>query len=199
MFFIFRFCLFFLFSFFHFFRSSFPSYFSFSRVLKICVFFFCLKHDFLQHLSLKQCFWAVSGRYSIEASFLFFPFLSCFFLWLFLLFSLFLKHKGSFRFCISSKYVLLLALVSEFNCFLRGRCSMEMWCPDDIGRDTWDWIGPPAGAHDSTPQSGVDAPRLWKRSLSKLYCCYCCFYNKCCNQSSIRNAPIFLKLFQRKP
>ena len=24
------------------------------------------------------------------------------------------------------------------------RCSMEMWCPDDIGRDSWDWVGPPA-------------------------------------------------------
>ena len=46
--------------------------------------------------------------------------------------------------CISFKYVLLLALVSEFNCFLRSRCSMEMWCPDDIGRDSWDWVGPPA-------------------------------------------------------
>ena len=22
---------------------------------------------------------------------------------------------------------------------------MEMWCPDDIGRDSWDWVGPPAG------------------------------------------------------
>ena len=20
---------------------------------------------------------------------------------------------------------------------------MEMWCPDDIGRDSWDWVGPP--------------------------------------------------------
>ena len=19
---------------------------------------------------------------------------------------------------------------------------MEMWCPDDIGRDSWDWVGP---------------------------------------------------------
>ena len=38
----------------------------------------------------------------------------------------------------------LLALVSEFNCFLRSRCSMEMWCPDDRGRDSWDWVGPPA-------------------------------------------------------
>ena len=37
-----------------------------------------------------------------------------------------------------------MASVSEFNCFLRSRCSMEMWCPDDIGRDSWDWVGPPA-------------------------------------------------------
>ena len=21
---------------------------------------------------------------------------------------------------------------------------MEMWCPYDIGRDSWDWVGPPA-------------------------------------------------------
>ena len=21
---------------------------------------------------------------------------------------------------------------------------MEMWCPDDIRRDSWDWVGPPA-------------------------------------------------------
>ena len=41
-------------------------------------------------------------------------------------------------------FFLLLALVSECNCFLRSRCSMEMWCPDDIGRDSWDWVGPPA-------------------------------------------------------
>ena len=46
--------------------------------------------------------------------------------------------------CISFRYFLLLAQVSEFNCFLRSRCSMEMWCPDDTGRDIWDWVGPPA-------------------------------------------------------
>ena len=38
----------------------------------------------------------------------------------------------------------MLALVPEFNCFLRSRCSMEMWCPDDTGRDSWDWVGSPA-------------------------------------------------------
>ena len=55
------------------------------------------------------------------------------------------EKMSSFLFsCISFKYFQLLALVSEFNCFLRSRCSMEMWCPDDIGRDSWDWVGPPA-------------------------------------------------------
>ena len=39
---------------------------------------------------------------------------------------------------------LLLALESEFDCFLRSWCFMEMWCPDDIGRNSWDWVGPPA-------------------------------------------------------
>ena len=38
----------------------------------------------------------------------------------------------------------MLTLVSEFNCLLRGRCSIEMWCPDDTGRDGWEWVGPPA-------------------------------------------------------
>ena len=39
----------------------------------------------------------------------------------------------------------LLAFVSGKNkrCFLRCRCSMEMWCLDDIVRDSWDWVGPP--------------------------------------------------------
>ena len=55
------------------------------------------------------------------------------------------EKVSSFLFsCISFKYFKLLALVSEFNCFLRSRCSMEMWCPDDMGRDSWDWVGPPA-------------------------------------------------------
>ena len=55
----------------------------------------------------------------------------------------------------------MLALVSEFNFFLRSRCSLEMWCPDDIGRDSWDWVGP-------------EGPRLLTRSLPRLYYCCCC-------------------------
>ena len=60
-------------------------------------------------------------------------------------FFIFSEEKvSSFLFsCISFKYLLLLALVSELNCFLRSRCSMEM-CPVNIGRDIWDWVGPPA-------------------------------------------------------
>ena len=90
-------------------------------------------------------------------AFLFFSFFS-FFVHLFIfsffhfsMFFIFLVHfpeEKSFLFsffsCISFKYFLLLTLVSECNCFLRSRCSMEMWCPDDIGRDSWDWVGPPA-------------------------------------------------------
>ena len=54
------------------------------------------------------------------------------------------EKVSSFLFsCISFNYFFLLALVSEFNCFLRSPCSMEMWCPDDIGRDSWDCAGPP--------------------------------------------------------
>ena len=58
----------------------------------------------------------------------------------------FLRRKSFFFsfFLYFFQIFFLLALVSEFNCFLRSRCSMEMWCPDDTGRDGWDWVGPPA-------------------------------------------------------
>ena len=74
-------------------------------------------------------------------------FISSFFYFLmFFTFFHFSEEKvSSFLFsCISFKSVLLLALVSEFICFLHSRCSMEMWCPDDIGQDSRDWVGPPA-------------------------------------------------------
>ena len=80
-----------------------------------------------------------------------FLFISSFF-WIFYCFSLSFFHfseEKSFFFSfsfISFKYVLLMAFVSEFNCFLRSRCSMEMWGPDDMERDSWDWVGPPAWA-----------------------------------------------------
>ena len=80
----------------------------------------------------------------IFCSFLhFFMFLNVFFIFFFL----FSEEKSfflSFFFLYFFQICLMLALVSEFNCFLRSRCSMEMWCPDDTGRDSWDWVGPPA-------------------------------------------------------
>ena len=61
------------------------------------------------------------------------------------LFSFFRRKSFFFSFFLYFLQIfLLLALVSEFNSFLRSRCSMEMWCPDDIGRDSWHWVGPPA-------------------------------------------------------
>ena len=67
----------------------------------------------------------------------------------------------------------MLALVS--NSFLRSRYSMEMWCPDDIGRVDGIGLGRLLGEeHASTPQIGVEAPRLLKRSLPRLYYCCCC-------------------------
>ena len=80
----------------------------------------------------------------IFCSFLHFLIFECF---SFSFFSFFPKKKVSsfsFLFVFLSNIFYLLALVSEFNCFLRSRCSMEMWCPEDIGRDSWDWVGPPA-------------------------------------------------------
>ena len=65
------------------------------------------------------------------------------------------------------------------------RCSVLT----DIRRDSWDWVGPPAREgrqHASTPQSGVEAPRLSKTEplqivlllllllLLVLYYCCCC-------------------------
>ena len=82
---------------------------------------------------------------------------------------LFLSNKNS-----------LLASVPEFNCrcFLRSRCSMELWCPDDdVGRDSCVWVGPPTG--ESTPRSEVGAPPLLKRSLPRLDYCNCSCSSSC--------------------
>ena len=56
---------------------------------------------------------------------------------------------------------------------------MEMWCPDDIGRDSWDswdWVGPPAWvrACDNSPEWCGGSSPVKKRSLPRLYYCCCC-------------------------
>ena len=137
---------------------------------------------------------------------LFFPPVFCFFLaFYFFIFSHFLCISSflffkcfSFSFFIFSeenvlfsgisfKYVLMLALVSELNCFLRSRCSMEMWCPDDIGRDCWHWVGPPAwgrACFNSPEWGGGSSPvkteppqivlLLLLLLLLLLFCVVCC-------------------------
>ena len=91
------------------------------------------------------------------STFLVFFHFSCFSFLHFFHFCIFLKKVSSFLFsCISNKYVLLLASVSEFNC----RCSMEMWRPDDLGRGSWDWVGPPAWG-----RACFNSPE-WRRSSS---------------------------------
>ena len=84
--------------------------------------------------------------FSIFSHFLFISSFFDFLMFFTFFFSFFPKKKFLLFFFLVflSIFFLLLALVSEFDCFLRSRCSMEMWCPDDIGRDSWDWVGPPA-------------------------------------------------------
>ena len=101
-----------------FFGSSFP-FFHTTFSTRFLSFFFVFFHVFLffVHFFIFLCF-----------SFSFFIFSE--------------EKVSSFLFsCVSCKYFLLLASVSEFNCFFQSRCSMEMWCPDG---DSWDWVAPPA-------------------------------------------------------
>ena len=65
-----------------------------------------------------------------------------------------------FHFFISLFFFFLLFLIdifqffiagieSELNCgcFVRSRRSVDM-CPDDMGKDCWDWFGPPTGKRE---------------------------------------------------
>ena len=115
--------------------------------------------------------------------FLFISSFFCFFNVFHFLFSFFPKKKvSSFLFCCIS-FIFLLALVSEFNCFLRSRCSMEMWCPDDIGWDSWDWVGPPAwvrACFNSPDWGGGSSPVKTEPPqivllfvVALLLCCFC--------------------------
>ena len=94
--------------------------------------------------------------FSISFSFSWILFFFSFFFFSF--FFVLLTKKRLFFICFS-----FLAFESEFNkrCFLRSRCSMEMWCLDDTGRDSWDWVGPPAWARacfNSSEWGGASSP-----------------------------------------
>ena len=108
------------------------------------------------NISEKNMFLSRLGEYLFGPSF---PLISlvhtCF---LFPSFSFFLFFSFSCFQCFSLFAFSFLAFVSGFTkrCFLHSGCSMEMWCPDDIGRDSWDWVGPPARetARCKTPEWG---------------------------------------------
>ena len=99
---------------------------------------------FLLFFSHFLSFFVFFSFFLIFCSFLhFFDFLNVFHFHFFI----FSEEKVSsflFHVFLSNIFFFLLALVSEINCFLRSRSSMEMWCPDDMERDSWDWVGPPA-------------------------------------------------------
>ena len=98
-------------------------------------------------LSFDDCFLVLQ----VVLSFPFFLLLPCvsfiFSCSQFVLYFLFVKNVFLLFFRFSfSKLLPLLATESRFYkiCFLRSRCSMEMWCLDDTGQDSWNWVGPPA-------------------------------------------------------
>ena len=171
----FKFFSFFTFSFFFFFLS-FSFSFSFSVSFSFS-FLGCSKSFFL-----ASCF----SIFSFSPIFFCSSWKMCFFF--FLSFS---KYTPRFQ-----------HLYLEFNkrCFLRCRCSMEMWCLDPHRARYLGLVGlghQLGREHDSTPQSGVEAPRLSKRSLSRLFCfccCCCCVVYVCVEvwgtrRVYIRNAP----------
>ena len=45
---------------------------------------------------------------------------------------------------------------------------MEMWCPDNVRRDSWELGWATYLEHGSTPQSGVEAPRLLNTEPSQI-------------------------------
>ena len=51
-----------------------------------------------------------------------------------------------------------------------------MWCPDDIGRDSWDWVGPPTKEVGMIQLPGVEC-RERERNVPRLdYCCRCSIF-----------------------
>ena len=115
----------------------------------------CSKSDFFfglscLHFLCQKSFFEPSRGVPLWPLFSFFSlvyiFLKKFFLMFFIFFFHFFSRKSFFfSFFLYFFQMYSIAGISiRVYCFLRSRCSMEMWCPDDIGRDSWDWVGPPA-------------------------------------------------------
>ena len=41
--------------------------------------------------------------------------------------------------------LLLLLFIAQFSTMFVSTVLLHVWCCDDIGRDSWDWVGPPLG------------------------------------------------------
>ena len=59
---------------------------------------------------------------------------------------------------------------------------MEMWCPDDIGRDSWDWVGPPAWGRAcfNSLEWGVGSSPVKTEPPQILFVVVCCCLLLCC-------------------
>ena len=104
----------------------------------------------------------------------------------FFIFSLFIIFRHFFLVCFFLFFNVFIylffsfqAFVQGFNkrCFLRRRCSWRCGVLTTQGGIAGIGLGRLLGReHDSTPQSGVQAPRLLQRSFPRLYyycCCLC--------------------------
>ena len=155
-------------------------------------FFFFLFFLFLffLHFSLFFHFSFVSSSISFPPSFFVFNFFFC-------VFSFFLfSEKMTIFFCVNSLFGSRwtgrlgvahfegdpLSLVFHLTCFFFPffASSGNFTSFFLAWRESWDLVGHQLGRErDSTPQSGVEAPRLFKRNLSRLYYC-CMLYVVCC-------------------
>ena len=105
--------------------------------------------------------------------------------------------------------VSLLALVSEFNCILRSRCSMDMWCPDDIKRVSWGWVGPPTWERacykspewggGSLPVKNGASPECIIGVVSDAYSTVCMFTTVMTMQQSLRLIYLWQNGVRKKP
>ena len=137
------------FAFFHFFFYHF--FFFFSVLFQSSMFFFISFFHFSFFTFSLWKSWAIlrvkTKQLEIFRGFAFFHFSSCFFIFfMFFFFFFFLRFFFSFIFLPFQKYFIARHQYQSFTCrcFLRCRCSMEMWCSGDKGRESWGWVGPPA-------------------------------------------------------
>ena len=148
----------FLFMFFYFLSCFFLLFFFIFSFFPFFLFFSFIFFHFLSFSFSWICFFSFSFSFSLFLNFsflIFFLFFICFSLIVFLLLHLYQGLTKDVSSVVGAPW----------------RCGVLTTYGGLAGIGLGRLLG---GGHDSTPQSGVEAPRLLKRSLSRLYCC-CCF------------------------